>query len=307
MKKNKQAMSIVLAMVLTILMWLIAIYIIDYIIPFSKNVKDIENVSRAYYQAQGWVERSLLFVKDNFWTNSWKTFSSTSIDYQGEITALGNLLPPEELWNSEFDNNYNRLRFWEPIQLEIWKGYLVKDNWNDIKFTIRVPDLNWDWNFLETLSGSDSYIINWQLISQSSMLNASGSQITASDINVGLKTGKNIFDWTESNSLVNSYGEGFDLYDNLDNFKNFYWNNCEWSNSGCTLKMSIINKLELDTNNTPIPYLEWKIDLSGTSKNIPLRYTQIHSEWKSYWFKKEINVRVPQQTVNEAFDFTVFQ
>jgi hypothetical protein len=49
---NKQAMSIIIAIILSVIMGLIAIYMIDYIIPFSKNVKGIENVSKAYYQAE---------------------------------------------------------------------------------------------------------------------------------------------------------------------------------------------------------------------------------------------------------------
>jgi hypothetical protein len=51
-KNNKNAMSIILAIILTIIMSLIALYMIDYIIPFSKNVKGIENVAKAYYQAE---------------------------------------------------------------------------------------------------------------------------------------------------------------------------------------------------------------------------------------------------------------
>jgi hypothetical protein len=55
-----------------------------------------------------------------------------------------------------------------------------------------------------------------------------------------------------------------------------------------------------------IPYLEYKIKLNDTYK-IPLRYSRIKSYGKSYGFQKHLEVKVPQQTTNEAFDFTVFQ
>jgi hypothetical protein len=33
----------------------------------------------------------------------------------------------------------------------------------------------------------------------------------------------------------------------------------------------------------------------------------IEASGKAYGFKKDLEVQVPQQTVNQAFDFTVFQ
>jgi hypothetical protein len=56
---------------------------------------------------------------------------------------------------------------------------------------------------------------------------------------------------------------------------------------------------------TKVPYLEWYIDFD--SKTVPLRYARIHAEGKSYGFKRDFYIRVAQQTISEAFDFTVFQ
>jgi len=42
MKRNKKALSLVIAMGLTLVMALLAIYILEYMIPFSKNTKNIE-------------------------------------------------------------------------------------------------------------------------------------------------------------------------------------------------------------------------------------------------------------------------
>ena len=58
------------------------------------------------------------------------------------------------------------------------------------------------------------------------------------------------------------------------------------------------------TNWNKIPYLEWKMK---NSNDMPLRYTIIKTKWRSIDFEKSLDVKIPQQTVNEAYDFTVFQ
>jgi hypothetical protein len=89
-----------------------------------------------------------------------------------------------------------------------------------------------------------------------------------------------------------------------ERFATFYGNNCTASTASCILKLSIVNKLET-INLTKIPYLEWRIDFWG--KSVPLRYEVIQASGKSYGFRKDLELRIPQQTVSEAFDFTVFQ
>ena len=69
--------------------------------------------------------------------------------------------------------------------------------------------------------------------------------------------------------------------------------------------MSVINDLVLSSSAAKIPYLEYQITTFPSS--VPDRYTRIESYGKSYGFQKKLDVRVPQQTVNQAFDFTVFQ
>ena len=99
-------------------------------------------------------------------------------------------------------------------------------------------------------------------------------------------------DWNQTNNEI---------------FSSFYNTNCSTWNS-CTLKFSIVNKLETEDLIAPvaIPYLEWRMEVNS-AYTIPLRYSKIESIWKSYWYKKELEVKIPSQTVNEAFDFTVFQ
>jgi hypothetical protein len=113
---------------------------IDYIIPFSKNVKGIENVAKAYYQAEKWVENSLFYIKNNFWTNFQKNFDTNkALDDSIRVIAIWNILPPVWQWNSDFSLNYNRIRSWEPIQLEIGDNQFWP--WS-ARFTFKIPDIS---------------------------------------------------------------------------------------------------------------------------------------------------------------------
>jgi hypothetical protein len=75
----------------------------------------------------------------------------------------------------------------------------------------------------------------------------------------------------------------------------------------CILRFSVINSLT--TTSWTAPYLEWQLKTweTDTSPKIPLRYSRIESVWRTYGFQKTLQIRVPQDTVSEAFDFAVFQ
>ena len=283
MKKwnNKKWLSLILAIFLVILISLLAISILDYVIPFSKNVKSIENSSVAYYQANSAIEKWLFKIYER--NNSWTILNTTEFNesYSWVITNkyLTNsswmILPPS--WT-------NKISQWNPIQLDIWDWYLDHTNMS-IKINFKLPDFYSS----KTLSWSNS-IINWQLSSSTNTLNASSWIIKANDI-----------DWTDID-LSNS--KWITLTWTTQTISEFYQDHC-WTSSWCSLKLSVINRLE--TNNSPpitIPYLEWKIT---TNHAIPLRYSTIKADWKSYWYKKSLEVRVPQNTTNQAFDFTIFQ
>ncbi|MDD3645812.1 MAG: hypothetical protein PHH06_00225 [Candidatus Gracilibacteria bacterium] len=290
-KNNKHAFALIIAMGLTLVMGLIAYFLLEYMVPFARNTKGIENATRAYYQAETAIEEALYFVnkqRTNYSSESGSTMSTTALGNSFSVEASGNLLPPVGKGNSEFDTDWNTISQGNPIQLDIGNN-VVNSGWGSVKFYFRVPDLDKDGdNTNQTLSGGiTTPLINWQLISETDALSATGSWIMADNIN-----GDSI-DFSSKNGRI--------LNGSTDIFGNFYSNNCS---GNCTLKLSIINKLELSLNNTPVPYIEWKIDFNTP---VPLRYTNIETSGKSYGFKKDLEVRVPQQTVNEAFDFTVFQ
>jgi len=310
MKNNKKWFSIIVAMWLVVLISLLALSILEYIVPFSRNVKWIENSVWSYYMATSAIENALWFVNKNpLWTNSWIIMPTIATWYNYKITALWNILPPPWEWNSEFNKNknWNRISSGNPIQLQIWKGKIT--NWNTVKLYIRVPDIDWSPTLLpitESFSWWLAYnVIQWQLSSQSWSLNASWSYITWNDVN----------DSNLSNKIITfSLKDGIKLDWTPQKIPWFYTNNCLALKS-CILKFTVINKLS--RYNTPtkkwnLPYLEWKLNwqinnTDNITNTIPLRYTNIAASWKSFGFKKSFKIKVPQNTTIDAFNFTIFQ
>lgn len=299
MQKNNKWFSLPLAMGLVMIISLLAYTILEYIVPFSREIKWVENSSISYYQANSWIEEGLydVYTRNFSWaiedTDEYFDLDfSWSKNSKYQTYSSWNILPPPWEGNSRYDPDWNSISQWNPIQLSIWNLYID----NDFEIAFRVPNLD-NIDTHETLSwGTTLPIVNWQLSSSSNTLNASWSIIFADDI-------LDSEDWF-SNPITLWNDSWVTLEWNPKDFEDFYAENC-WVWSWCVLKFSIINKLELDTDNVSVPYLEWRID---TGDNIiPQRYTKIESSWKSYWYKKDLEINVPWQTVNEAFDFTVFQ
>ncbi len=296
MKKNITGFSIMIGMVLVLLMTLSAYVILAYIIPFSKNTKWIENASNAYYISYSGIEQALYHIKTrlSLVAETWSTMPTTSTWYSYTTASSANYIPKDWEWNSEYDKNYNIISQTEPIQLEIWKWVLTSAPF--INFIFRVPDLDTDNDTTdETLSWGALAIINWILSSWEDSLIASGSYITANEVQLASSN------WLYSNIINRNW---LTLSGAQMSMSTFYVDHCVGTSSWCNLKMSLLNTLELTTNNTKIPFLEYKI---STTNSIPDRYTKINSSGKSYGFQKELEVKVPQVTVNQALDFTIFE
>jgi len=334
MKNNKKWFSLVLAMWIVIVISLIAYNILEYIIPFWRDVKSVENSSRSYYLANSWIEEGLYHISTRTDEKAeWYRSYVWDISHMYRTYSSWTILPPAWEWNSNYDDdnidwiidkNRNTISQWSPIQLSVWNGYI--QDLSDFNIAFRTPNLDF-YNSLdssiniEVLSWSTLPIVNWQLTSLNNTLNASWSLALPS---IGIITANSILDSSElftelkddwSIDIDSLLGTDLNWID--DTLWNFYWDcsiawdwQCCWSNSWCTLKFSIVNKLELDNNNVAVPYLEWKMLIDTTytwNNNLPLRYTKIESAWKSIWYKKELDIKVPTKTVNQAFDFTVFQ
>lgn len=296
MKKNNQWFSILVWMFLIIILTLSAYVILSYIIPFSQNTKWIENASRAYYYAYWGIESSLLDVKTSSTNTPLSLPASTSTWYYSLVWKNWNLNPPLWKGNSDINTDYNKIWPNFPVQMEVWNNLLA---WNisNVKMFLRVPAFTW-WTLIFDATWP---IINWSLSSTWNTLNAT-DYITQANIK------NSITDYvsSSSNNFVFSSKNWKNLEESNLTFQSFYSGNC--INNSCILKLSVINPLKAKLSSWTsydIPYLEYKIDFWGAS--IPLYYTNIDASWKSYWFKKDLKVRVPQQTLNQAFDFTVFQ
>lgn len=293
--KNKW-FSIVLAMWIVFVITLITIMILEYMIPFSKNIKWIENSSKSYYEANTWLEEALWFIyhdpsnvsiNERSLNDKTTNFSSSlPIWSEYNIEAKWTLLPQPWEWNSD-NKNWNKISKWFPIQLQIWWDTI---NWLDLskfKLKFKLPD-----SINDIFSSSTSRpIINWQISSNDNTLNA------------------NVWQYIESNEINNSNfilsdKMWFDLLsDSSTNIGSFYYTYCRLTTQKCVLKLSIIDTLELD-GWIIAPHLEWQITSDET---LPYRYTMIETRGKSYGYKKSLKIRVPQLTINEALDFTVFQ
>ena len=304
--------SIVLAMWVTIVLSLIAILILEFIIPFSNNVKSVENGWSAYYYAYSWIENSLWELakqtEDGYGTGN--VFSTAATWSQYSLTSMTTIIPPLWQWNSEYDEDWNRIDTNTPLQLaftDIWWNK-INTNFNSVRFYFRVPDISWTW--AKTLSGSQDIILN-RIVSwidswgDPSVLNGSWSSNNANYIRVNDINNMTATAWTYW-TLWWRDGLTLDWQScTVDHFFRDIWT-CTgpWLASRPVLKMSIVNKLE-DTDGWVIPYLEYKTDFLTTS--VPWRYSQINTAGKSYGYKKTMDIKVPQTSTNQAFDFAVFQ
>lgn len=297
MIKNKNWFSIIIAIWLVVISSLLALTILEYMVPFSRDVVWVENSTLAYYNANSWVEVWLYFLNnradDELKNSSNKWYSSQRTDFKFDSYVSSNNIPEFWKWSTWISSNdWNKISIWNPIQLSIWYNYITAPR--DFNITFRVPDLDNDF-FPDTLETSVLWtwywLINWQISGNWETLNSDpSSMITIWDIN--WQNISNIFDSGVSWTLVD--------WTSLD-FQNFYTTNCVTNE--CILKFSIVNSIVTDAWATS-PFLEWQI---SSISSIPLRYFRIESEGISYWYTKNITVRVPQNTVSEAFDFTVFQ
>lgn len=300
---NKKWFSIIIWMWIVIVATLSAYFILSFALPFAKNIKWIENSSASYYHAYGWIEDSMYFINKerSSLTQEKVQTNTTSSWYSYTTMSSWSMIPLAWYWNSDFDTDYNIININDPIQLDVW--YMTNDEWSNAKFYFKVPDM---WQSINTLSWWTNPIINWSLSSENDTLISTWTYITADFINSNTYPSYWTI-WTKIwESIFWTWWTFKDFY-NWEWIFSMYTNNCK--TNSCILKMSVVNNLYLDdSKNTKLPYLEYKIDFWSLTWNKPaLRYTTINSIWKSYWFRKDLEIKVPQQTINQAFDFTVFQ
>lgn len=281
---NNTWFSIVLAMWIVLLLSLIWLYLMEYMIPFSRNVKGIENASQAYYESYAGVEENLFNVYDgNMWENHSKLFWAVQ-DYQYTFLWNGTVIPTPWQGNSQ-DTNYSRISQSEPISLEIW-GSSFGTAGSYIRLQLKVPN----GGFFDTPLNDDIILV--QLASENgSLSSAPWELIQESDV-----------DDTEFNLLLE---DGVTLAGDPRTFREYYNDlGCSGTSARCVMKISVIGPLISNSWDAIIPYLEYRIE---SSDSIPLPNPLMTSQGKSFWFTKNLEVFIPQRFTSSAFDFTVLQ
>ncbi len=290
--------SIILALWIVLILTSISIYLLEYIVPFSRNVKGIDNYTKSYYQSWEWVEGSLYFLSNaSLGAESTQTFTSNPISYSFQTSSSGTVVPEPWKWESDFDKDWGIL--WANMPVQIYLPSWV--NWGLTKIYIQVPNFDGDGltdeSLDNTLTGED--VINWQLASKNDVLNS-----------VAL----NRFTWGDiCHSNVTCISKTISslqwvlLDGTSDTFWNFFSTKCS-PDFSCVLKLSLVNKLLWQSwwiSWKKIPYLEYKIDFNWTY--VPYNRVHISTSGKSYGFRKDFSFDFPLKMINEAFDFTVFQ
>lgn len=168
-------------MIITVIIALMAIYLLDKIVPFSRNVQGVENGNVAYYRANTALNEALLSMSASdpgLQPSSSLISNGSGMVYK--VTAQGIRTPQVGYGNNEYDKDWSVLAPGKPLQLVLADGLVWTDtsSSNDSEFRFSVPDLNKDGVYNETLSGASTPIINWILsASGGATLLASGSQI----------------------------------------------------------------------------------------------------------------------------------
>lgn len=287
MKKNNKWAAIMIGMFLIIFLTLTMYVLMAQIVPFSRNTAWIQNASNAYYQAYAWVEDSLYEKRKLTLTN--KNYTSTSVSYKYDVSSLWSVVPAPWKWDSD-NPDYSKISIWKPIQLKLQPWLSI----NSSRLCFKVPDFDW---ITDIAFDTWTNIIFWSLSWKNSSWVAdilNGQDILNS---WEILSSRTFCNWTNWFNLNWKNWKTLDW--NLVQFQDFYSSNCNW---WCVLRLSVINELKAWSKS--IPYLEYQIRMWG---DIELYHTTIESSWKSYWFKKDLKVQVPQSTLNQAFDFTVFQ
>ena len=317
--------ALIISVFVVLIISIIMIYLLDKLVPISRNVKGIENTNIAYYNAETGVEEALLWMsKTNPWYESGQTVWVLPASwYNYNIRALSSQTPILWEWNSWYDTNWDRLWPWQPMQ-RVLKNWLF--NIWDMTIALKTPNTDWNCSTSIDLSWWVMPIVSWMLTWSWWTLYASW-WITANDINDSWKTlvtsdecnpqfwrrflltnNTWVSTWLNSWNQYKYAWDWFNLSNSADSFANFYknilWSDCAWYK--CTLKISIINSL-ISTTWENIPYLEIRFSSSDTSDKFPLQYAILDVDWYSNGFKRHINKDIKQTTTIEALDFTVFQ
>lgn len=90
----RRGSALMISMFVTTIILIIAIYLLDKIIPYSRDIKGVENGNVAYYRATTAVNEALLAMSSS--NPGYQTGASTVTGGSGyvlNVSAMGNVLP----------------------------------------------------------------------------------------------------------------------------------------------------------------------------------------------------------------------
>ena len=294
--RNRSWSAILIALVVLIILTIMSTVFIEKLLRFSQASEGIENSNGAYYNALAIIEESLFTGSVNKYTpwmimnSSTGSFSSTGKSIT--ISTGWNLIPTAGNGNSPYDNNWNIIWLGNAVQLVIpW----TLASTNDLRFYFRIPEVERWSNTGINLSTSNSGIIMWTFTSTGVSLFASGetSIFKSNEIDSSLNT------LVIRNGITNTgvFMQFWAFYTN-------YGSVC--GNYKCTLKLSMIRPITT-ADNRKIPFLEYKIAITGLSPAIPQQFMRIEAKGYAYGFMRTRTLELPQITTSNALDFAVLQ
>jgi hypothetical protein len=208
----------------------------------------------------------------------------------------GTSVPDIDKWNSPFDNDYNIISMWSPVQLVIPDGI----NWNNVTFTFRVPNIPGAGSNtgISTSVLSSSWFILWSLGYTGSTLFANGEANTFK---------KNEMNGTNQIGSKNGITNAWSILSFNDFYTTDLWAN--WSkcnNYNCILKLSLIRPVLLEGYEwRTVPFLEYKI--TWLNKPVPAQYMILESNTYAAGYRRTKTLKLPQNTSSTALDFAVLQ
>jgi hypothetical protein len=267
---------------------------------FNQTSKGIEASNVAYYVAEWLIEEQLIspaVTKYQPWNI--QNRDETSDVFTGRALQAftgAAIVPTNGNGTSTFDDDYNIITLWNPIQLVIPDGI----NWNDVTFEFRVPSIAWAGTGVNGAYAGSGFIL-WTLWYTGASLFASGEV--------------NIFQWSDINTITSSRFWNFQGISNTGtnmSVSDFYTTTnylgiggSQCANYSCTLKLSLLRTIPLADGRT-LPFLEYRINF-GVWKMVPNQYMILRSEAYRYGFYRTKTVKVPQITTNTALDFAILQ
>lgn len=232
------------------------ILLLEKVLPTSRAIRGIENSTIGLYHGNSAIEKALSTLNYKLPGQAIASGSIPLSDPQQEgkytVSQNSTIIPVPGKGSSEYDSNWNRINAGNPVQMRIENGLVTStSNFADITLDLRMPKLG----TLDTIAGmssSTTYFTNSPTYSVINFTLTNGVRTFSSDFKtpcVGASVQNNGFTANRINAADLPTLGDFCVKDLLNNnppllLKDQMAANPGICASGCTLKFSIINKLE---------------------------------------------------------------